>query len=204
MSYELKIICASYADLAALVKHLDVKHTAVTMSAKPTPGKSYIEATADIDVLTGTVEELAEEVAEAITGTEVEQALRKLNQTIDRAAVTKITEMCGVKKISLIPVNMYPKVMARISELMNPEVEENDDGLFSDSDGLEETEVEETEVETPTDSMLKKMAGAMNTESRRDYKELLTKYKCKSAKSFVNLSDENKVKIFAEMNKYLA
>jgi len=204
-SYELKIICASYVDLAALVKTLDSKHTSVTVSAKPTPTKSKgeIVIVSQTDV-TEEVDDLVEELEKVITSGEITQALKKLMNTVDRAAVTKVTDMCGVKKVSDIPVNMYRKVLAKVLVLMDPEVEaeqpEDDDGLFPDENEDEGAPA----VETPTDSMLKKMASAMNTESRRDYKTMLDKYKCKSAKSFVNLSDENKVKIFAEMNKYLA
>ncbi len=201
-SYELKIICASYVDLAALVKTLDSKHTSVTVSAKPTPTKSKgeIVIVSQTDV-TEEVDDLVEELEKVITSGEITQALKKLMNTVDRAAVTKVTDMCGVKKVSDIPVDMYRKVLAKVLVLMDPEVEaEDDDGLFPDED----EDGDAPAVETPTDSMLKKMASAMNTESRRDYKTMLDKYECKSAKSFVNLSDENKVKIFAEMNKYLA
>lgn len=130
--------------------------------------------------------------------------MKRLNEVCGRDAVSNILNACKVKLTADIPERHYDKVFEKCNEYITKKLAAKaKEAEKSEIPASELFDTEEEPTNVPELQVMKDIAKAMNKLSPLDYKKLVKEFSITSARSFVTLSDDSKISLFAKMNDFV-
>lgn len=172
------------------------------------------ESEFDDTVIDEVIEEAREEVIDEtpkLDSKKITALVKRLNEVCGREAVSSILKACSVKLTADIPERHFARVFEVCNEYISKKLAAKEKEFLKAKEIVKEAEIpaselfdaEEEPTDTPSLEVMKAMAKVMNKMAPLDYRKLVKEYSVTSARSFVTLSDDSKISLFAKMNDFV-